>query len=51
VTSGGTSASILLLGNYMASQFTLQSDNNGGTLVGDPPVVAQTDLLANLHST
>jgi hypothetical protein len=41
----------LLLGNYAASQFTLQSDGNGGTRVGDPPVVAQTDLLTNPHPT
>jgi hypothetical protein len=32
VTSGGTSASILLFGNYAAAQFTLASDGFGGTL-------------------
>jgi hypothetical protein len=50
----GTSASITLLGQYVAGaggSFTSASDGNGGTRVGDPPVVAQTDLLANPHST
>jgi autotransporter passenger strand-loop-strand repeat protein len=51
VISGGTSASILLLGNYAAGQFTLASDGNGGTRVSDPPLVAQADLLTNPHST
>jgi autotransporter passenger strand-loop-strand repeat protein len=51
VTNGGTSASITLLGQYIASQFTSANDGHGGTLVGDPPVVGQADLLANPHST
>jgi hypothetical protein len=51
VHCGGTSASIELLGQYMTSSFVLTSDSHGGTLVGDPPVVAQADLVANPHST
>jgi hypothetical protein len=51
VSSGGTSASITLLGQYMAGNFKLSDDLHGGTLVGDPPVVAQTDLLVNPHTT
>jgi autotransporter passenger strand-loop-strand repeat protein len=50
----GTSASITLLGQYVAGvggSFTSAIDSNGGTRVGDPPVVAQTDLVANPHST
>jgi hypothetical protein len=54
VSNGGTSASITLLGQYVAGvggSFTSAIDSNGGTRVGDPPVVAQTDLLANPHPT
>ncbi len=51
VTSGGKSASIMLLGQYSASNFKLSGDGHGGTLVADPPVVAQADLLTNPHST
>ncbi len=47
------SAGITLLGQYVVGQFTKQSDGHGGTLVGDPPVVAQTDpapaALVNPH--
>jgi hypothetical protein len=43
-----------LLGQYVTGQFTKASDGGGGTLVGDPPVVAQTDLptvgLVNLRN-
>ena len=39
----GHIANIALLGQYVEGQFTKQSDGMGGTLVGDPPVVAQTD--------
>ncbi|MCC8960715.1 hypothetical protein H8B02_47190, partial [Bradyrhizobium sp. Pear77] len=37
VTDGTVTASIALLGNYMASTFTTSSDGHGGTLVVDPP--------------
>ncbi len=43
VTDGVHSASITLLGQYVAGQFTSASDGMGGTKVGDPPVVAMTD--------
>ena len=36
VTNGAQSASIALLGSYMASSFVLEADNNGGTLVVTP---------------
>jgi hypothetical protein len=43
-----------LLGQYVTAQFTKASDGHGGTLVGDPPVVAQTDHqsigLVNPHA-
>jgi hypothetical protein len=47
----GAVASIVLLGQYVAGNFTSASDGHGGTVVGDPPVVAQTDLLTSPHST
>jgi hypothetical protein len=43
VSNSINSASITLLGQYVVGQFTSASDGMGGTLIGDPPVVAQTD--------
>jgi trimeric autotransporter adhesin len=43
VTSGGLSANITLIGQYMASQFHVQNDGAGGTTVTDPPVATATD--------
>jgi autotransporter passenger strand-loop-strand repeat protein len=40
VTDGVNTASITLLGQYMASQFTSASDGHGGTVIGDPSVAA-----------
>jgi hypothetical protein len=37
VTDGVHTASITLLGNYLASTFTTSSNGHGGTLVVDPP--------------
>jgi autotransporter passenger strand-loop-strand repeat protein len=37
VTDGTHTAHILLLGNYMASTFTLSNDTFGGTSIIDPP--------------
>lgn len=42
-TDGVHTANILLLGQYTAGQFTSASDGLGGTLIGDPPVVAAND--------
>jgi hypothetical protein len=42
----GNVANIALLGQYMASGFALSSDGHGGTLVTDPPVVAQSQLAS-----
>lgn len=47
-----TTANITLLGQYMPSQFKIQNDGAGGTLVSDPPVSAsdQSQLaFANTH--
>jgi hypothetical protein len=43
VTDGIHTANIALLGQYTAAQFTSASDGHGGTLIGDPPVVATND--------
>jgi hypothetical protein len=45
------SADITLLGQYVQGNFKISDDTHGGTVVADPPVVAQTDLLVNPHST
>jgi autotransporter passenger strand-loop-strand repeat protein len=37
VSDGTHTANIELLGQYAASQFTAQSDGNGGTFISDPP--------------
>jgi hypothetical protein len=42
-TDGVHSATITLLGQYTAGQFTSASDGHGGTLIGDPAVVAAND--------
>jgi hypothetical protein len=46
VSDGVHTANITLIGQYTTAQFTKASDGHGGTLVGDPPVVAQTDQPA-----
>jgi autotransporter passenger strand-loop-strand repeat protein len=38
VSDGTHTANITLLGQYVAGNFTKQSDGNGGTLITDPPV-------------
>jgi autotransporter passenger strand-loop-strand repeat protein len=40
VSDGSHTASIGLLGQYMASQFTMASDGGGGTLIGEAPLMA-----------
>jgi hypothetical protein len=48
VTNGSQSASIALLGNYMASSFVMGSDNHGGTMVlADATQSANQSLLTN----
>jgi hypothetical protein len=37
VNDGSHSATIALLGQYLASAFVTASDGHGGTLVTDPP--------------
>jgi len=49
VSDGTNTASLTLLGQYVAGNFTKQSDGNGGTLITDPPVVGQYSLY-NPHA-
>jgi hypothetical protein len=44
LNDGTNTASIALLGQYMASSFATASDGHGGTLITDPPAVAQNQL-------
>jgi VCBS repeat-containing protein len=48
VTNGGSSASMLLYGDFTTASFALASDGHGGTLVTDPP--AQQTQLAQSHA-
>ncbi|MGY3698448.1 autotransporter passenger strand-loop-strand repeat protein [Bradyrhizobium sp. USDA 3240] len=50
VTDGTVTASIMLLGNYMASTFTTSSDGHGGTLVVDPPATQVSQLAQPQHA-
>jgi autotransporter passenger strand-loop-strand repeat protein len=52
VSDGTHTATINLLGQYAAGNFTLHSDGNGGTLVTDPPLagLAGNPLLITPHS-
>jgi hypothetical protein len=43
-------ATLALLGQYMAGSFALSSDGHGGTLVTDPAVVQQTLLAQPQHA-
>ena len=45
VSDGAHSASIALLGNYMASVFVASSDGHGGTSVVDPPALSGVQPL------
>jgi hypothetical protein len=50
ITNGSQSASIALLGNYMASSFVMESDNHGGTMIlADATQSATQSLLTNPH--
>jgi hypothetical protein len=52
VTSGSHTATITLLGQYVAGNFHVLSDNRGGTFVTDPPVSASQNVaLVNPHQT
>ncbi len=52
VTSGGHTADITLLGQYVAGNFSITSDGHGGTLVTDPPVTTeQSPMVAAVSST
>jgi hypothetical protein len=48
VTDGSHTANIALLGNYIASTFTVSSDGHGGTFVVDPPT-GGSGVLGNPH--
>jgi autotransporter passenger strand-loop-strand repeat protein len=43
VTNGAQIADITLLGQYVTGNFHVSSRGQGGTIVSDPPVLAQTD--------
>ncbi len=43
-SDGTNTANIALLGQYVASSFATASDGHGGTLISDPPAVAQNQL-------
>jgi hypothetical protein len=45
VGDGTPTAAIHLVGQYVAGNFSLQGDGQGGTLVTDPPVVDQYGLF------
>jgi hypothetical protein len=49
VTDGTHSASVLLLGNYTAGNFHLGAYGATGTLVYDPPLVAEANRIATPH--
>jgi hypothetical protein len=38
VTDGAHTARLVMLGNYVALNFSLSGDGHGGTLIHDPPV-------------
>jgi len=48
VTDGSHTANIALLGNYIASTFTVSSDGHGGTFVVDP-LAGGSGVLGNPH--
>ena len=50
VGNGTQTDKIALLGNYMASTFTLGSDGHGGTHVVDAPKISATPLIASPHA-
>ena len=51
VSSGGNSANIALLGNYIASSFAMSSDGHGGTLISEAAMTAsQTTPLTHAHT-
>jgi hypothetical protein len=43
VGDGTHTANLTLIGQYVAAQFSLTTDGQGGTLITDPPTVAMTD--------
>jgi hypothetical protein len=50
VSDGTHTASLALLGQYMAASFATASDGHGGTLISDPPVVAAQTQLTQPHA-
>jgi len=51
IGNGTQTDKIALLGNYMASTFTLLNDWHGGTnVIVDPPKIAATPLIASPHA-
>ena len=50
IGNGSQAAHIALLGNYLASTFTLSGDGHGGTNVVDPPMLASIPLISTPKS-
>ena len=48
VTDGSHTASIALLGQYLAANFTTSSDGHGGTLITDPPLSHLVNTLLGI---
>jgi autotransporter passenger strand-loop-strand repeat protein len=46
VSNGTQAASILLLGQYIAGNFSMANDGQGGTIVTDPPAMSAGDMAA-----
>jgi hypothetical protein len=46
VTDGSHTATLTLLGQYSAANFSLSSDGVGGTLIKDPAVTASASIAA-----
>jgi hypothetical protein len=47
ITNGAVTADISLLGQYSTANFHVTSGIAGGTIVTDPPVLAQPNTLVN----
>jgi autotransporter passenger strand-loop-strand repeat protein len=50
VTDGSHTATLTLLGQYSAANFSLSSDGVGGTLIKDPAVTASASIAAPQHA-
>jgi hypothetical protein len=51
VSDGSHAATLSLLGQYVAGQFTMASDGHGGTMIGDPPLQGSGPSYAPLAAS